>query len=88
MEVYYSPSFARACRKLSFELQESLAQKLVIFKEDPFDLRLKTHKLQGALKAYYAFSVNQKYRVVFSFKDNHAVFLAAIGHHDVYNRLR
>jgi hypothetical protein len=36
-------------------------------RKDAFDPRLRTHKLKGELSAYWAYSVNREYRVLFRF---------------------
>jgi len=51
------------------------------FAADPQDPLLRTHKLQGALGAYWAFSVDDDLRVLFRWKDDEA-FLVNIGSHD------
>lgn len=54
-----------------------------IFRKNPFDQRLKTHKLHGKIKNLWSFSINAKYRVVFEF-DNSDVILLDVGDHKIY----
>lgn len=83
MRIYYHPQFRRSYQKLPREIQEKAEIKETLFRRNPFDPSLKTHKLHGRLKNQWSFSVDRRYRIVFEFSKNDAVFLA-IGDHDVY----
>jgi mRNA-degrading endonuclease YafQ of YafQ-DinJ toxin-antitoxin module len=58
-----------------------LRAALLRFAADPQDPLLRTHKLQGELKAYSAFSVDDDLRVVFRWEGEEA-FLVNLGSHD------
>jgi mRNA-degrading endonuclease YafQ of YafQ-DinJ toxin-antitoxin module len=47
-----------------------------------FDKRLKTHRLKGNLKNYYAFSINYSNRIVFKIIEEDSVYFIEIGSHD------
>jgi mRNA interferase YafQ len=51
------------------------------FAADPRDPLLRTHKLRGELRAYWAFSVDDDLRVLFRWEDDEA-FLANLGSPD------
>ncbi len=54
-----------------------------IFEQNPYDPKLKTHKLTGKLNGLYAFSVGYEYRVIFKFiENNKSALLIDIGTHD------
>lgn len=60
---------------------------LEVFIIDPFNSRLKTHKLSGKLKDLWSFSIDQDLRVVFYFtkdKPKKAVFVDIGNHDEVY----
>lgn len=59
-------------------------EKEVIFRKDPFNISLLTHKLHGKLKGFYAFSINGKYRVIFEIEDTNNVKFHYVGTHDIY----
>jgi mRNA interferase YafQ len=48
---------------------------------DPKDPLLRTHKLKGELKDYWAFSIDEDLRVVFRWEGDEA-FLVNLGSHD------
>jgi len=87
LEIYYSPKFLKMYKKLPKGVKLSACQKEKIFRQNPFDHRLKTHKLSGKLKKYWAFSIGYNYRIIFSFVSENKVHFHAIGTHGIYSRL-
>ncbi len=74
-------------KKLPERVKISAEQKEKIFRLNPFDQRLATHKLSGKLKNYWSFSIGDNNRIVFSFVENKEVHFHAIGTHRVYSLL-
>lgn len=64
--------------KLAAEKKEKL------FRKDPYASSLKTHKLTGKLKGYFAFSIDYSYRIIFEFKVNNTVWFHSVGTHSIY----
>lgn len=85
VEIEYSPKFARMYTKLPRSTKNAAEEKEKIFRQNPFDLRLKTHKLTGQLKKYWAFSIDYRYRILFSFEGKGLVRFHTVGTHDVYS---
>jgi len=75
-----------AIQKLPEEIKRVAQEKEVIFNSDPFDVRLRTHKLSGRMKGLYAFWIKYKFRIVLKFedKDKNIVRFHQIGDHDIY----
>jgi mRNA-degrading endonuclease RelE of RelBE toxin-antitoxin system len=87
VEVEYSPKFLRQYHKLPAEVRELAEEREEIFKNDPFDSRLRTHKLKGKLEGLYSFSLNNKYRITFDFGDGNKIArFHAISNHTIYER--
>lgn len=84
MRIQYSARFAKQFKKLPAHIQELAEDKINIFQVDPFDPRLKTHKLTGKLKNFWAFRINYSFRVIFFFLDDRTIRLSAVGNHDIY----
>lgn len=84
MNFYYSDKFAKEYKKLPNKVKDIAEVREQIFRQDPFDSRLKTHKLKGKLKEFYSFSVNYDYRIVFHFKSENEIIFDNIGTHEVY----
>ncbi|MDJ0747025.1 MAG: type II toxin-antitoxin system mRNA interferase toxin, RelE/StbE family [Xenococcaceae cyanobacterium MO_167.B27] len=83
-----SNAFIRNARKIirkQPELAGNLQDTLELLSLDPFQPRLKTHKLKGELKDSYACTVGYDLRIIFKFveyEQTQAILLEAIGTHD------
>lgn len=84
MIIVYIPSFARQYKKLTQEIKIEAKKKEILFRKNPFDSRLKTHKLKGAFDGYWSFSITHKYRIIFEFHDENIIRFYSIGNHDIY----
>ena len=84
MEILYSPKFARQYKKLPKEIQMKAEKMEKVFRVDPFDIRLKTHKLSGTLKDFYAFSINHSHRIIFDLPVENVARFYAGGDHSIY----
>jgi hypothetical protein len=75
--------------RLSPAQKESARQAWNIFKEDPFDLRLRAHKILRLSANYgrtiYAIEIEGDLRLLFYF-DGETVVSLIIGTHDIYKR--
>jgi len=87
-EVAFSSSFKRAFKrriKGNTALETRFWEKLEIFRNNPFDQRLRTHKLSRRLKDLWSFSVEYDLRIVFAFlKGDQALFVDIGTHEEVY----
>ena len=79
----YSSGFLKGLKKFPKSQLKFLEQKENIFRQDPFDPRLKTHKLKGKLSDFYSFSVSYHWRIVFH-SEHDVVIFDIIGTHEVY----
>lgn len=84
MKIIYSGKFIKEYRKLPKQIKLLAEEKETIFKQNPFDFRLKTHKLKGKLKEFYAFSVAYSWRIIFHFESEDIVGFDTIGTHEIY----
>ena len=89
MEVSFSKSFKKAFKKRlsSNTLENEFWNRLELFTIDPFDPKLKTHKLSGKLKGLWSFSLEYNIRIVFFFttdKPKKAVLVDIGTHEEVY----
>ena len=80
----FEKNFKKYKKKLTKQEIDRLKEKLNIFKKDPFDKKLRTHKLRGELKNYFGFWINYSNRIIFRFIDDQTVFFIIIGDHDIY----
>ncbi|MEK7596314.1 MAG: type II toxin-antitoxin system mRNA interferase toxin, RelE/StbE family [Patescibacteria group bacterium] len=84
MEINLSARFKKSFRRLHPRIQKKAIEKTVIFRGNPFNSRLDTHKLHGDKKEEFAFSVNNSYRISFIFFENNNVIFTDIGTHNIY----
>lgn len=89
MEVSFSETFKKTFKKRIKGTDAEIAfwKKLEIFIAQPFEPKLKTHKLSGKLKGLWSFSIEYDMRVVFYFtkdKPQKAVFIDIGNHNEVY----
>ncbi|OGM91237.1 hypothetical protein A2755_02435 [Candidatus Wolfebacteria bacterium RIFCSPHIGHO2_01_FULL_48_22] len=83
-EVRVSTKFQKQYRKLPKRIQAVAVEREKIFKEDPFNPRLDTHKLHGKDKEAWSFSVTKSHRIKFIFLEEETVLFLEIGTHDIY----
>jgi addiction module RelE/StbE family toxin len=89
MEVSFSDSFKKAFKKkiISTDIETEFWIRLELFINDPFDAKLKTHKLSGKLKDLWSFSLDYDLRNLFYFtkdKPKKVVFVDVGTHEEVY----
>ena len=83
MRIFYSPAFLVSFRGLPAGVQDGFRQKEIIFRKNPFDPRLRTHKLKG--RGEWSFLVTYKIRAVFIFAKDIFRFVN-IGDHSIYRK--
>jgi len=85
MNIIYSPKFAREYKKLPNDVKRIAEKQEGIFRNNPFDAGLKTHKLKGRLQGFLSFSIGYSYRIIFEFsRDRRTVYFHSVGNHDIY----
>jgi addiction module RelE/StbE family toxin len=86
MKIIYSSKFEREYKKLPNNVKNAAEEKEKIFRKNPFDKRLETHKLHGKLKDFWSFSINYGYRIIFEItKDKRTAYFHSVGNHKIYS---
>ena len=83
-KIHYTSSFLKSVKKLSFKDKKIIKKREQIFRKNPFDAKLKTHKLKGKLKGLYSFSITYSQRILFEFIKKNEVVFYEVGGHDIY----
>jgi len=86
ISITYAPKFLRQLNKLKPNLKAEVKERIVLFKKNLNDSRLRTHKLHGELSDCWAFSINHQYRIVFEYLSEKEVGFLKVDDHDVYKR--
>lgn len=55
--IRVTSKFKKSYKRLLKEVKEKAIEKEKIFRDNPFDSRLDTHKLHGKYKNYWAFTI-------------------------------
>jgi len=84
MQIIYSPQFVKDYKKINDQTKKKAEAKENVFRDNPFDSRLKTHKLSGKLRDLWSFSVDYDCRIIFEFKSEKVVIFHTIGGHFIY----
>ena len=85
MDIIDISKCAREYKKLPQQVKKIAEEIEPIFRSDPFDPKLKTHKLKGRLDGFLSFSIGFKYRIIFEFsQDKKTVYFHSVGDHDIY----
>jgi addiction module RelE/StbE family toxin len=85
IKISWDQGFKKIYRKKvknDHELKSRFWAAVKMFVKDPFQPRLRTHKLTGRLEGLWAFSVNFDCRVIFKFISKTEILLIDIGGHD------
>ncbi len=61
-KIHFTPHFIKSYKKLPGSVQNLAKTREEIFKKNPFDSRLCTHRMKGELSLAWAYSVNYRYR--------------------------
>jgi addiction module RelE/StbE family toxin len=64
------------------EQKKKFWHAMKLFSNNPFNPRLRTHKLTGKLEGLWAFSYSYDCRVIFKFINKDEVLLIDLGSHD------
>lgn len=84
--IEYASRYLRSFRKLPPAIRQKIREREVIFRSNPFDARLKTHKLHGEFNGFWAYSIEYRYRVVFRFINGSQALFFDVGLHPVYRK--
>ncbi|MEK7501026.1 MAG: type II toxin-antitoxin system mRNA interferase toxin, RelE/StbE family [Patescibacteria group bacterium] len=84
MTIRYSSKFRKSYRKLPWHLKIKAEEKEKVFRHNPFDPRMDTHKLHGKYKDYWAFTIAGSYRIMFAFSGKDTIDFINTGTHEIY----
>ena len=84
MRIYYSSKFEREYAKLPKEIKVLAEEKETMFRKTPFAPKLNAHKLHGPFRKYWAFSIDEKYRIIFEFAKKDVAWFHSVGDHSIY----
>ena len=83
MKIIYNTRFIREYKKLPSKIITKAQKIITTLEKNPFNPILKTHKLNGKLKNFYACNIDYSYRIIFEI-ENDKIKLLSTGDHDIY----
>ncbi|MBI4064797.1 type II toxin-antitoxin system mRNA interferase toxin, RelE/StbE family [Candidatus Gottesmanbacteria bacterium] len=90
VKIEYTGRYHKSYQKLVTSHPEhikEIAKRIQWFRRNPFDTRLRNHKLYGHLEGRCAFSITDDIRIVYRWRGNAtAQFLDIGGHEKLYRR--
>lgn len=84
-KLFWDSGFKRSYKKKIAKdilLKKKFWDAIDLFSRNPFDTKLKTHKLTGKLSGLWAFTIAYDCRVIFKFESSDLVLLIDLGSHD------
>ena len=84
MNIIYTSKFRREYKKLPRKVKLRAEENEILFRKNPFDPCLDTHKLRGRLREFWSFSIGFRFRIIFEFGDKEAIHFHSTGDHDIY----
>ena len=84
MIIRTTPKFEKKYKKLPDNIKNKAKERELIFRENPFNSKLRTHKLSGKEQNSWSFYVDYSIRIKFIFLSNKEVLFLDIGPHNIY----
>ncbi|MBI4129344.1 type II toxin-antitoxin system mRNA interferase toxin, RelE/StbE family [Candidatus Peregrinibacteria bacterium] len=83
MKLHYTKRYLRSFRRLQRDDQESVAEAMTLFQDNPFHPILRNHQLQGKMRGLRAIAAGFDIRILYREEGHHSiVFLLQTGTHD------
>ena len=77
----YTKHFQKTFKKKDKVIQKEVLEKIRIFRQEPFHVSLKNHKLHGEYAGYNSINVTGDFRAIFKYLDEDAVVFSYLGTH-------
>ncbi len=84
MQILYSARFVRRYKKLTASVKSSAEHREKLFRKDRNNPLLGTHKLKGKMAGLWAFSISDRFRIIFEQVDEETTIFHTVGDHNVY----
>lgn len=81
MTVQYTAGFKKQYKRLPEKLQASFDARLLVFVNDPSDVRLRNHPLRGNFAGYWSINITGDLRALYRRESEGIIIFALIGTH-------
>lgn len=87
MNILFSKTFVKAYKKVDVKIQIAFGEKIELFKQDEFDIRLHNHVLHGKYKHVRSIAITGDFRAHYETLDGNIKYFVAIGtHSELYKK--
>ena len=86
IKIIHTARFLKSLKRLPKPIREKTEEGDRIFRKNPSDPALNTHKLHGRFKKFWAYSVDHSNRVIFIFRNKNEVVYYEIDPHSIYDK--
>ena len=85
MKIKFHKSFIKDYRRLDNKIKKVLKDRLELFYQNPYHIKLNNHPLQGKWKNYKSINITGNFRAVYkTVNDKTAIFIACGTHSKLY----
>lgn len=81
MIIQTTKSFDKQYTRLGEKIKERFKQRIVIFRENPFDPKLRNHALKGRYLGYRSIDITGDIRALYTVTGNTIIIFGFIGTH-------
>jgi addiction module RelE/StbE family toxin len=81
MIIQTTKGFEKQYSKLNAKIKDQFKNRVVIFKNNPFEVSLRNHALKGRYLGYRSIDITGDVRVLYTVKGNTVVIFGFIGTH-------
>ena len=82
MIIETTKTFDKQYSKLNNKIQSIYKNRISIFKDNPFDFRLRNHTLKGKYLGYRSIDITGNVRALYTVKGNIVIIFGFIGTHN------
>lgn len=84
MNISSNKDFEKDYKKLPDKVQKRFKERILLFREDPFDPILNNHALKGKYSGYRSINVTGDLRAIFKIAGKDVIFAALDSHSNLY----
>lgn len=84
MKVQYDPDFIKKLKKADIRIRRAFERQLVVFLNNPFDLKLNNHELRGEYIGLRSIDITVDYRAIYEevkMENEEIVYFTILGTH-------
>lgn len=79
--VAFTKDFKKSFKKRDNFIQKKVTEKIKLFRQDPFNILLDNHKLNGEYEGYSSINITGDFRAIFKHLTKNQVIFYYIGTH-------